>query len=446
MPAPKAPQLLAGPPPSASAGKPFCPACTRPGRRNVGRCARCTLDRRLRNLLGDEHGEVPAELRGLCQALLTVECPSTVASWLDRSAAPEILRDLKSRTRPLTHETLDELPAGKPVEHLRSVLVAVGTLPPRDEQMTRLERWITITIAGRGDRAERELLHRYAVWHLLRRLRRRIGNTDTTHAQLVGVRRHIRAAITLLDWLAVRDLTLASARQGDLDAWITSGEAVGCREAGHFVRWARKHKLTSLDFPATRWGGPACAIDTETRWEQARWLIHDSTLKPEDRVAGLLVLLYAQWPSVISRLTLGHVQASDNEIRLRLGREPVILPEPLASLVRQLTTGRRGHAALGDQGTSPWLFPGGQPGRPISAYQLAERLRQLGLCSRQSRSTALFQLTTDLPAAILARTLGVHISVAAAWQRASAGDWTTYAAEVSRRRQPHGRHSDSSDS
>ena len=51
-----------------------------------------------------------------------------MASWLDRSAGPEILRDLKSRTRPLTHQSLDELPAGKPVEHLRSVLAATGAL------------------------------------------------------------------------------------------------------------------------------------------------------------------------------------------------------------------------------------------------------------------------------------------------------------------------------
>ena len=64
---------------------------------------------------------------------------------------------------------------------------------------------------------------------------------------------------------------------------------------------------------------------------------------------------------------------------------------------------------------------------------MTERLRQLGIQSGQSRSTALFQLATDLPAAILARMLGIHISVAVAWQRASSGDWTTYAAEVSRR-------------
>ena len=159
-------------------------------------------------------------------------------------------------------------------------------------------------------------------------------------------------------------------------------------------------------------------IDTGTRWEQARWLLHDGTLKPEDRVAGLLVLLYAQWPAAISHLTLGHVDTSDDQARIRLGREPVVLPEPLDALVLQLVATRHGHAAIGDAGTSPWLFPGGQPGQPISAYQLAERLRQLA---------------TDLPAAILARVLGIHISVAVAWQRTAAGDWAAYAADISHR-------------
>jgi hypothetical protein len=137
--------------------------------------------------------------------------------------------------------------------------------------------------------------------------------------------------------------------------------------------------------------------------------------------------------AAISRLTLAHVQTSAGTVRLRLGCEPVVLPEPVAGLVLELAARRRGHAALGDQGTSPWLFPGGRPGHPISSARMTERLRQLGVQSGQSRSTALFQLATDLPAAILARMLGIHISVAVAWQRASSGDWMTYAADVSRR-------------
>jgi hypothetical protein len=76
------------------------------------------------------------------------------------------------------------------------------------------------------------------------------------------------------------------------------------------VRWANKQKLTHLDYPAVKWGGPTRVIDTETRWHQARWLLHDHTVRPEDRVAGLLVLLYAQWPSAVSRRPQHHDRRS----------------------------------------------------------------------------------------------------------------------------------------
>ena len=48
-------------------------------------------------------------------------------------------------------------------------------------------------------------------------------------------------------------------------------------------------------------------------------------------------------------------------------------------------------------------------------------------------STALFALATELPAAVLARMLGINIKVAVAWQQAASGDWAAYAADVSRR-------------
>jgi hypothetical protein len=417
-----------------------CPGCGQPGRMQAGRCARCTVQQRLRDLLGDEHGQIPAGLQGIYQALAAVKRPATVASWLDSSTAPAVLHDLKAGKRPLTHQALDELPPGKALEHLRSVLVATGTLPPRDEQLTRLERWIARSIAERPDPGQQQLLHRYAIWHVVRRLRSRLGGAHATYSQAVAARRNIKAATVVLDWLTAHGLTLATARQADLETWLTSEHATHRADAANFIRWAKKHKLTQLDAAAARWSGPSGVIDTETRWEQARWLLHDSTLKPGDRVAGLLVLLYAQWPAAISRLTPDHIQTSGTQVRIRLGHEPVILPEPLDALVLQVAAARQGHAALGGQGTSPWLFPGGQPGRPISAYQMAGRLRQLGIYSGRSRSAALFQLATDLPAALLARLLGIHITVAAAWQRASAGDWAGYAAEVSRRtRQPTSR-------
>jgi hypothetical protein len=410
-----------------------CPACGHP-QLSTRSCTRCNLRQRLRALLADHDGDVRAELRGPHDTLASSERPNLVLAWLNKTAIASVRREFGTGQRALNHAALDELPASKPVEHLRAILVATGTLPPRDEHLARLERWIARTLAECGDPGQRQLLHRYAVWHLLRRLRQRNNNTHATCAQAVTVKRHVKAALALLDGLTARGHTLADARQDDLDNWLTSDQASHRRDAGHFVRWAGRHNLTSLEFPATRWHGPARTIDTEARWAQARWLLHDHTVSPVDRVAGLLILLYAQTPAAISRLTLEHAETAQHAVHLRLGREPITLPEPLAGLVLDLIARRRGHATLGDQGASPWLFPGGRPGQPISAYQLAERLRQLGLHPAQSRTTALFGLATELPAAVLARLLGIHIKVAVAWQRASAGDWTTYAADYSRRK------------
>ena len=431
---------------SGSLSDPLCATCTRPdacwhacpgcGEQTLlrsRRCGRCSLRQRLDELLRDATGQIHPQLQALRGNLANQQRPDTVLAWLNKDTASAILRELATGQRALSHAALDELPDSKPLRHLRSVLVATAALAPRDEHLSRLEHWITATLADRCDPEQRALLHRYAVWHVLHRLRRRNNGTHATPGQAVVVQQHVRAAIILLDWLTGHGITLATARPGDLDTWLTSDQATGRREVGHFIRWAKRLKLTSLDLAATKWDGPAGVIDTEARWQHARRLLHDDAIKPDDRVAGLLVLLYAQWPATISRLTLDHVHADEPQIRLRLGREPIVLPDPLATLVRELVASRHGHATLGDQGNSPWLFPGGRPGQPISAEHLSERLRQLGLRPSQARSTALFGLATELPAALLARLLGIHISVAVAWQRASSGDWTNYAADYSRR-------------
>ncbi|MFF4606920.1 hypothetical protein ACFY12_29835 [Streptomyces sp. NPDC001339] len=268
----------------------------------------------------------------------------------------------------------------------------------------------------------RKILYRYATWHLLRRLRRRSRGKEVTHYQLAFAQQHLRAAVCLLDWLENENLTLATCHQADLERWMTSEDVRHRRETGRFVRWLLTQKITrDLSFPAVRWNGPTQAMDDDARWASARRLLHDDTLKPQVRLTGLLFLLYAQWPAAISRLTVDHIEETDGAVRIRLGAVPVELPAPVAELALQHVAVRRSHAVLA-RTASPWLFPGGQPDRPISAWAMGERLRKLGIRLAQARSTALFQLATELPAAVLARTLGIDITVAVKWQRAAAGD------------------------
>ena len=150
------------------------------------------------------------------------------------------------------------------------------------------------------------------------------------------------------------------------------------------------------------------------------------------RVAGLLILLYAQKLSVIAALTTQRVLHEDGRTLLRLGSRPIVLPAPLDALVGALAGGRKVPGTSMLSVPSSWLFPGRRPGSPLTEDALGQRLHALGISPRQGRGTALFTLA-DVPAKILAKTLGIHVKAAIQWQKISGGDWSTYAADVSRR-------------
>jgi hypothetical protein len=135
-------------------------------------------------------------------------------------------------------------------------------------------------------------------------------------------------------------------------------------ETGHFVRWSVQHRHAhDLTYGTVRWTGPLGTIDSEKRWADARRLLHDDTLPTPDRVAGLLLILYAQKVATISRVTVDDVHISGDTVAITFGTSPVVLPTPLARLVRELVATRRGKAKIGTPHDVPWLFPGGQPGR-----------------------------------------------------------------------------------
>lgn len=172
------------------------------------------------------------------------------------------------------------------------------------------------------------------------------------------------------------------------------------------MRWALAQKIArDLSFPTERWNDPSQAMENEARWDSARRLLHDDTLKPGDHFAGLLLLLCAQWPAAISRLTTDHIEEADRAVRIRLGAVPVELPAPVADLAPQQVAVLRSYAVLA-QTCLFWLFSGGQPGRPVSAWAMGERLRKFGIRLSEARPTALFRLASELPAAVLVRTPG----------------------------------------
>lgn len=185
-------------------------------------CQRCTLDLRLLELLSRPDADVGDQLQPLYRHLLAIQRPRTAIRWLARSEVASILTELGTGQRALTHEALDELPHDPTLTHLRAVLTATGVLPQRDERLAWLEQWTRSVIAARTDPDEQQLLRRYGLWHVLRRLRARTTKTPTTWLQMDAARCRIRAATNLLDWLSTQNLTLATCATADIERWMTS--------------------------------------------------------------------------------------------------------------------------------------------------------------------------------------------------------------------------------
>jgi hypothetical protein len=78
--------------------------------------------------------------------------------------------------------------------------------------------------------------------------------------------------------------------------------------------------------------------------------------------------------------------------------------------------------------SSPWLFPGNPPSRPISEQWLSRRLKLIGVNCNQDRRAALLHLAGEIPAAILADIVGVHVITAGAWADIAGRPWGDYPA------------------
>jgi hypothetical protein len=184
---------------------PACPAW--PDSPRPGQCTSCLLELRLRELLAGPDGGTCPSPRPLREALAATDPPGTALRWLARPRVAAVLSGIAAGGRDLCHGELDRLEQTPVLAHLRSVLVATGTLPARDELMARLERFTAEALDGRPDPDQRQILRRYATWHLLRRLRSRNNGRPVTREQQNAVQQQVRAAAALLDWLDARRLT-----------------------------------------------------------------------------------------------------------------------------------------------------------------------------------------------------------------------------------------------
>lgn len=399
-----------------------------------GRCQRCALRRRTGELLRAGKAQIPEALIPVHDAIIATSTPRTALNWLRGGAGAAVLADLAAGTTALSHAALDAHPRRRGADYLRHILVAAGVLPARDEALARIEAWVATLVAGLAQPEHRRLLQAYATWQVLRRLRRRADTTPAGRTPTSYPRTQLLVAARFLRWLDERGITLAQCRQGDLDSWLTEGPAG--YPVRDFLGWASEHHHCPVLLVPSAARTTGTAIDADERWMLLARLLHEDTLELSDRVAGALLLCYGQQLSRIAVMTTAqvHHRHDPHTVSLRFGAHDIAVPEPLAGLLTEhIDVGRSHHAGVGSPATSPWLFPGHLPGRPITASRLGERLRALGVRALPARRATMRQLAAEVPAAVLAELLHLTPATATRWTRDAGGDWSRYAAELARR-------------
>lgn len=396
-----------------------------------GRCERCAVTARLDALLRTSDGLPVTMLAPVADALQGAN-PHSVLGWLRHSDSARLLADLAAGACPLSHEGLDAWGPARRTQFLRDLLVACQLLPWRDPFVARFAGWLDLELSGITDPERRRLLHQFATWRLLRHLRQLADRHQATVGALNAAKQTLRQARAFLAWLAEHDKRLTDCGQADLDAWLAEGPTTRAMLIT-FVVWSREQRLTpGLRFPSRP---PQTSFRTSTEaahWELIDRLLVDpgidSSIDAADRVAGCLVLLFAQPVSRVARLRLQDVHLDQIPGTIRLGDTELELPAPLAARLGELVANRQGRHGIDAPQPSGWLFPGGAPGRPITPTHLAKRLRALGIDVRAARNRAVVDLASHLPPSVLADLLGFHRVTAAGWVHRAGADRAGYVA------------------
>jgi hypothetical protein len=412
------------------AGQPARYACKECGSEEqmYGRCCGpCTLRRRATVLLTDPHGRIHPQLVPVFDALVNVDRAQTTLWWFHHSkGGPELLRRMAQGEVAITHEAFAALPADRPTNYIRDLLVAVGVLPAYDAQLERMTPWLNDILAGLPTE-HADVLGRYAKWHVLRRLRMVANRGRLTRGSMQNGRSAINTITRFLRWLPANDLALATLSQDDLDRYLV--EHPRCvRYVGDFLTWTQRTGLTTgLTTPTARRPQPEVTLSEEDRWAHIELLLHDDTVRLYARVAGLLTLLFAQPLARVVRMRSTQIhEHPDGTVSVTFDTTPVVLPELLDQLVlRQLAT--RGLSSYVSR-PDPWLFPGGIPGRHLVTECVRAEFVAHDIHPRQARMAAMFQLAGQVPVPVLADLLNISHASAARWSALSANDWAGYLA------------------
>lgn len=355
--------------------------------------------------------------------------PRSGMNWLHNPQVPQLLAALAAGKVALTHQALHELPNWRTVAYLRDLLMSCDISPVVDKQLLHFQTWLHHRLADRTSSPHYRLLRQFSGWHQVPRLNARARTRPLTSAARRFASEQLTHAEHFLHWLDDHGRTLAQATQDDIDAWHAQARDNHKRAARGFLTWVIDSRhMPKLALPTLRTPNAGEPITQSRRLALLRRILTDDSAPMRSRVAGCLMLLYAQPASRIVRLSIDDIiQDDDGQIRIRLGEPPTPVPEPFAGLLLR-TVGERENMQTATNPSARWLFPGRRAGQPLHAATLQPLIRALGIPSAATRVAALRQLVLQAPAPVAAKALGFHYATTHRHHNIDAGGtWKTYA-------------------
>lgn len=405
-------------------------ACSQCGREDhpygAGRCARCILTERLTTLLTDpDTHDIHHKLRPVFDDLIAAPRPQSVITWLRKppGTGPRLLELMARGQMPISHEAFQELASDRRHNYLRELLASLGVLPPFVPAIERMLPWLDTKLT-QVTSDDSNVISRFAHWHVLRRLRHTASTGTLTKGSINNARAQINAAIRLCRWAHDHQSSVTELTQTDLERYLTEHPGSGVTMSG-FIAWLRRSRLnTALRLATIEATFPEVTVSDADRWAHVNTLLHDETIRPYARIAGLFTLLFAQPLSAITGMHTDQITLRANgEVTVRFADTPVPMPPILDALIRNHLNRLAPPPTRHDHA---WLFPGRSPGHHLVTESFRAELVKHGIHPGTSRNAALFGLAAELPAPVLADLIGVADKTATKWAALAGRHWSAY--------------------
>lgn len=276
-------------------------------------------------------------------------------------------------------------------------------------------------------------MRHFATWHHLRRIRAKAAAGGSTRGPVHSAKQEITETVKFLLWLhETYERTAETCTQQDVDKWLSSGPTTRSAIRTFFVVAKRAQINTDVSVQhRSAKASPSLSQDQRIAWIHE--LLTGTSESLPYRVAGMLLLLYAQPLVRVVTFPTNIISDCEAGMTITIGERPTDVPEPFASAIRTHLAARPNlRTSAGPD--SPWVFPGYAAGRHLHPNTVMDRLRDLGINLLGARNRAIGELVLECPTSLVADALGYSHQVAFLHANRAAEPWARYAGRrVSRR-------------